>query len=101
MNTLTMNQLTQRENQKQDLRQFKPTHLKIVRNMLIAKHGNLTAAASSLDIRFQRLSATLGGREQIVWVIETIQHDLELSDEQVLNLWPLLKSWPKESRRAG
>jgi hypothetical protein len=97
-----MNDLHREAAKTHNWRQIQPTSLKAVRQMLVAKHGgSLTAAASKLDLRFQRLSATLGGREQIVWIIEAIQNDLELSDEQVLNLWPLLKEWPKESRRAG
>jgi len=101
MSTITMNNVMHDKNRELDWRSITPKNLNAARTMLRAKHGSLTQAASNLDMRFQRLSAALGGRECIVWVIDTIQNDLELSDNQVLNLWPLLKVWPRESRRVG
>jgi hypothetical protein len=99
MSTITMNNVMHDPNRELDWRAISPKNLKLVRTMLIAKHGSLTQAASSFEMPFFRLSAAISGREQLIWVIETIQNDLELSDNQVLNLWPLLKVWPRESRR--
>jgi hypothetical protein len=66
-----------------------------VKSILIFKYGNLTKAAHYLNIPYIRLSATIAGRENIHHVIAAIQRDLELTDTQVLHLWPLLKQWPK------
>ncbi len=66
-----------------------------VRSALILKHGDLTTAAEKLEIPYIRLSGALCGRENLIYVISAIQTDLELSDTQVLALWPLLKQWPK------
>jgi hypothetical protein len=101
MNSITMNNVMHDANPKLDWRAISPKNLKLVRTMLIVKHGSLTQAASSFDMTYPRLSGAVGGRESIVWVIEAIQNDLDLSDNQVLNLWPLLKIWPRESRRVG
>jgi len=64
------------------------------------KHGSLSKAAESLDIQFIRLSSVVNGRDCTIDKITKIQSDLGLSDEQVLSLWPLLKTWPRKSRVA-
>jgi hypothetical protein len=69
-----------------------------LRIALILKHGSLTKAAENLDIQFIRLSSVINGRENTVALITAIQFDLSLTDDQVLNLWPLLKIWPRQSR---
>jgi hypothetical protein len=69
-----------------------------LRRALVKKHGSLTRAAESLGVNYTRLSATIGGREHIINTVAIIQDDLELSNEQVLTLWPLLRTWPRESR---
>lgn len=71
-----------------------------LRTALIKKHGSLTRAAETLNLSFQSLSDALGGRRNLLYVVGTIQNDLGLSDDQVLDLWPLLKSWPRKSRVA-
>jgi hypothetical protein len=77
-------------------RQIKPDSLRRVRAMLILKHGNLTRAAIDLGVTYIRISAALNGRENIAHIVAAIQQDLELTDEQVLALWPLLRRWPRE-----
>ena len=69
-----------------------------LRRALIKKHGSLTSAAGNLEIPYSRLSATINGREQIIHVVTAIQKDLGLTNVQVLELWPLLREWPRESR---
>lgn len=65
------------------------------------KHGSLTEAAENLGVTYTRLSGAVSGRENIIHVVSAIQSDLNLSNTQVLALWPLLKSWPKQNRMAG
>lgn len=69
-----------------------------LRRALIKKHGSLTNAAESMKVDFQVLSDSIGGRRQIFGVISAIQADLDLSNEQVLVLWPLLREWPRKSK---
>lgn len=82
-------------------RDIEPTTLNHVRAMLRIKHGTLSQAAVALSVPFTRLSNTIGGREFVIWIIAAIQADLGLSNHQVLRLWPLLREWPKEGRRAA
>jgi hypothetical protein len=69
-----------------------------VRRALILKYGNLTKAAQALGIHYNFLSNILGGRIYLVYAIQKLQQDLDLTDQQVLEFWPLLKKWPKEPR---
>lgn len=69
-----------------------------VRRALILKYGNLTKAAQALGIHYNFLSNILGGRIYLVYAIRKLQQDLNLTDQQVLEFWPLLKKWPKEPR---
>ena len=71
-----------------------------LRTALIKKHGSLTRAGVNLAVGYPQLSDVLNARRQTRNVIEAIQSDLGLSDEQVLSLWPLLKTWPRKSRVA-
>ena len=82
-------------------RDIEPTTLNHVRTMLRVKHGNLSQAAVALKTPYMRLSNAINGRENIIWIIAAIQADLGLSNHQVLTLWPLLREWPKEGRRAA
>ena len=79
---------------------IRPDSLRKVRAMLILKYDTLTEASQSLRVPYNRVTDALAGRTIIVWIIRTIQDDLGLSNDQVLNLWPLLKEWPKEGRAA-
>lgn len=72
------------------------TERRHVRLALIIRHGNLTKAAEDMTIDYLTLSQVINGRRCPVNVVKAIQHDLNLSDDQVLNFWPLLRSWPKE-----
>ncbi len=77
------------------------TDREMLRVALIKKHGSLTVAAEALELPYPRLSAAICGRESLLYVVATLQSDLGLSDDQVLNLWPLLKKWPRKSRVAS
>ena len=68
-----------------------------LRTAIIMKYGSLTKAAESLDVKFFRFSSVVNGREDTIATVSKIQSDLALSDEQVLKLWPLLKTWPRKS----
>lgn len=79
-----------------------PVHdLRSVRSRLIKKYTTLSQAATDLRIPYMRLSHALNGRENLIWVIAIIQTDIELSNHEVLMLWPLLREWPKTDRRAA
>lgn len=82
-------------------RDIEPKSLNHVRTMLIVKYGSLSQAAVALQIPYMRLSHAVRGRENLIWVITIIQNDLDLSNDQVLALWPLLREWPKADRRAA
>lgn len=79
-----------------------PVHdLRSVRSRLIKKYNTLSQAAATLRIPYQRLSHACAGRDLTTWVIAIIQTDIELSNHEVLMLWPLLREWPKTDRRAA
>jgi len=69
-----------------------------VRRALLKKYGSLTTAAEKLVIPYNRLNGALTGRESFTYVIEALQSDLQLSDDKVLHLWPLLRIWPRNGR---
>lgn len=71
-----------------------------LRVALIKKYGSLTRAAECINIPYIRLSAAIAGREQVVGIVAAIQVEMEMSNTQVLALWPLLKQWPRKSRIA-
>ena len=95
---LTNMQSFVKEARKLTWRDIRITDKDRLRAALIMKHGSLTRAAENLNIPFGRLSAIVNGRENSIAQIAIIQSDLGLTDEQVLELWPLLKTWPKKSR---
>lgn len=76
-------------------RRIEPTDLGAVKRMLKAKHGNLSRAATKLQMPYTHLSHIIGGRLNVIWMVDRIQRDLELSDADVLRLWPLLRRWPR------
>ena len=67
-----------------------------LRRAIIVKHGSLTKAVTSLGVGFSQLSDVLNGRRHTANIIQAIQSDLGLTDEQVKDLWPLLRTWPRE-----
>ena len=81
-----------------EVKNLKVTDRDTLRRALILKHGSLTVAAENLNIPYVRLSAIINGREYTISQVAEIQSDLNLTDSQVLHLWPLLKSWPRKSR---
>ena len=70
-----------------------------VKKILLLKYKSLTNAANFLGIKFNSLSNVIHGRHYTIYVIVAIQKDLGLTNEQVLEFWPLLGTWPKEGRR--
>ncbi|MBE7439099.1 MAG: hypothetical protein HS115_11630 [Spirochaetales bacterium] len=76
-------------------RRIEPTDLGAIKRKLKAKHGNFTRAAQNLGISYTHFAHVLGGRLQVIWMVQRIQEDLELSDADVLRLWPLLRRWPR------
>ena len=78
-------------------------NLKLLQRRLMAKHNSMPNILVALQIRSaSNLKHVLANRECYPAYIAAIQNDQELSDEQVLKLWPLLKTWPKENlRRTG
>jgi hypothetical protein len=59
----------------------------------------LSTAAKSLDVDYLNLSHVINGRLRLIYIVSAIQEDLGLTDAQVLEFWPLLRTWPRESRR--
>ena len=72
----------------------------MLRVALIKKYGSLSRAAECLNVNYQVLSDVIGGRRHIYGVVDAIQREMEITDAQVLALWPLLRQWPRKSRMA-
>ena len=83
---------------RKELKDLKITDRDKLRRALIIKHGSLTEAAANLGVPFSAVSDAIGGRKNLIYVVIAIQSDLGLSDNQVLHLWPLLRTWPRKSR---
>ena len=103
MSTVMTTELQKMEKLAQDgWRMLKPSSLRNVRRMLEMKHGGLKKARVALGVNaMNTFYSVLINRENFPRYISAIQRDLELTDAQVLALWPLLKEWPKKQRRAG
>lgn len=82
-------------------RDLRVTDLPSLRARMTKKYQTLTQAAVALKLPYVRLSHALNGRENLIWVTAIIQADQELSNHEVLMLWPLLREWPKTDRRAA
>ena len=71
------------------------------------KQPYLTVMAEKYGVRYSFLSDVLNGRQHLSYIVAAIQKDFNLSDEQVLACWPLLRRWPRPDlearamRRAG
>lgn len=89
------------KNQAFTWRDLEVTDLRSLRARMIKKYQTLSQAAVALKLPFVRLSHALNGRENLIWVTAIIQADQELSNHEVLMLWPLLREWPKTDRRAA
>lgn len=83
---------------REQMRDFKITTRKDVKKALKKKYGTLSTAAEDLGIVYQMLSDTLHGRRHIFQIIDILQDEFDLSNEQVVEFWPLVKEWPKKSR---
>jgi len=69
-----------------------------LKKAVIWKYGSLTNAAQKLNVKYIFLSNVLNGRLFTLYIINKLQEDLGLTNQQVLQLWPLLKTWPKEPK---
>jgi len=98
LNTATHAAQTAITTLKNELKDLKVTDRDSLRRVLILKHGSLTQAAESLELPFNRLNGAISGRESLLYVVDSIQSDLGLTNSQVLQLWPLLRTWPRKSR---
>ncbi|MEJ5361123.1 MAG: hypothetical protein WHV26_03585 [Spirochaetota bacterium] len=88
------------QNLKEAKHNFKVTQLKDIKKALIFKYGSLTNASEILQVNYIFLSHVLAGRIYYVYIIKKLQEDLNLTNEQVLQFWPLLKKWPKDKKSA-
>ena len=71
------------------------TNHKILKDVLKRKHLGITRAAIDFGIDLCNLSRVIKGYSYTVWIVQSIQDDLGLSNKQVLQLWPQLKEWPR------
>lgn len=83
------------------LQQVNVTNRLTLKRALKQKYGTLTQAAANLELPYDALSAVLGGRKSLFYVVGTLQNEFELSDKQVLEFWPLIKRWPRPDREAS
>ena len=68
-----------------------------IKRALLFKHKSLTKAANCLIISYSELSHVIYNRRATNHVIHALQKDLNLTDDQVLEFWPLLRTWPKKA----
>jgi len=83
---------------REQARDFKITTRKDIKKAIKLKYGTLSSAAEEMGVVFQMLSDTLHGRRHIFQIIDILQDEFGLSNEQVVEFWPLVKEWPKKSR---
>ena len=74
---------------------FKILNRRDLKKALILRYGSLSNAAMEMGINYQTLSDTLNNRRYVITVVSALQREFGLSDQQVLEFWPLLKTWPK------
>jgi spore maturation protein CgeB len=90
------------ENEIENLKQsfsFDPKEIKNhkkLKEVLKRKHLGLTRASINFGMDIRNFSLIINGHGYTVWIIQSIQTDLGLSNKQVLQLWPQLKEWPRE-----
>lgn len=83
-----------------DWRSINVDGLKRLRTALLTKHGSITIASATLRIPYNHLSDILHGRRNYPSFVAALQADLNLTDKQVLLLWPMLREWPKKGGQA-
>ena len=81
------------------IRQISVKSREDIKRALLFKHKSLTKAATKIEVSYIGLSHVIHGRHYIVHIIQALQKDLNLTDDQVLEFWPLLRTWPKKSKR--
>jgi len=79
-------------------RLIKIDNLKRLRAVIMIKYGTISTAAVAMGVKYTALSHTINGRYSYTPQIRALQDDLSLTNEQVLQIWPLLGQWPKEER---
>lgn len=77
------------------VKNFKILNRRDLKRALILRYGSLSNAAMEMGINYQTLSDTLNNRRYAITVVSALQREFGLSDQQVLEFWPLLKTWPK------
>lgn len=80
-------------------RNIPPTNLELIRKRILIKHRSLKNARINLKLNAaSTLGDVLHNRANHPRYIKAIQKDQQLTDAQVLELWPLLGEWPKKKR---
>jgi len=77
------------------VKNFKILNLRDLKRALILRYGSLSNASLGMNISYWSLSEALAGRRYAITVVSALQREFGLSDQQVLEFWPLLKTWPK------
>ena len=72
------------------------TDRRSLRRALKAKYGTLTRAAEAMEIDYTNFNHVVSGRRCTIKMVAALQQSMDLTDAQVLALWPLLKTWPRE-----
>ncbi|GAB4219553.1 MAG: hypothetical protein Kow00102_03170 [Spirochaetota bacterium] len=74
--------------------------LEELKAFIIFKYKKISNASKQFGVDYTLLCQTLSGLKRNIYIINTLQTELCLTDEQVLQLWPLLKTWPKNKKSA-
>jgi hypothetical protein len=77
------------------VKNFKILNRRDLKRALILRYGSLSNAAIDMGVNYQMFIETLAGRRYAITVVSALQREFGLSDQQVLEFWPLLKTWPK------
>jgi large exoprotein involved in heme utilization and adhesion len=77
------------------VKNFKILNRRDLKRALILRYGSLSNAAIEMGVDYQALSDAINGRRYAITVVAALQREFGLSDKQVLEFWPLLKTWPK------
>ena len=70
-----------------------------IKRALLFKHKSLTKASVAIKVNYIGLSHTIHGRIHYADIIQALQKDLNITDDQVLEFWPLLRTWPKKKQQ--
>ncbi len=87
--------------ERQEARQFSISSRQHIKKALLKRYDTLTEAAEKAGLSYARLMATIAGRESNFTAIEALQSELGLTNEQVLEFWPLVRRWPRKERQVS